>query len=111
MGGSKQKIDGILPTSPPKPKWSHETLEQNTLQLHKGKGKGILGGPEGVNDDKMGDSDKGLLDVEGKIRAKERKMAEVLRDRKKKTEKRKVKGGEEVAIKKGRKGKERGGRE
>ena len=57
-----------------------------------------------MNDDnKMGDSDKGLLDVEGKIRAKERKMVEVLRDRKEKTEKRKVKGGEGVAIDKGRK--------
>ena len=64
-----------------------------------------MGGSEGVNDDKMGDSDEGLLDVKGKIRAKEWKMAEVPRDRKTKTEKRKVKGGEEVAIKKGRKGK------
>ena len=64
----------------------------------------IVKGSEGVNDEnKMGDSDKGLLDVEGKIRAKERKMAEVLRNRKEKTEKRKVKGGEGVAIDKGRK--------
>ena len=63
-----------------------------------------MGGSEGVNDDnQMGDSDKGLLDVEGKIRAKEREIAEVLRDRKEKTEKRKVKGGEGVAIDKGRK--------
>ena len=45
----------------------------------------IVGGSEGVNDDnKMWDSDKGLLDVEGKIRAKEREIAEVLRDRKEK---------------------------
>ena len=105
MGGSKRKIDGISPTSPPKPKRSRETLKQNTLRSRKGKGKAILGGSEGVNDDKTGESDEGLLDVEGKIRAKERKTAEVPRDRKKKTEKRKVKGGEEVAIQKGRKGK------
>ena len=44
-----------------------------------------MGGSEGVNDDnKMGDSDKGVLDVEGKIRAKESEIAEVLRDRKEK---------------------------
>ena len=102
MGGSKRKIDDIPPTSPPKPKRSRETLKQNMLQLRKGKGKAIAGGSEGLNNDKMGDSDERLLDVEGKIRAKERKTAEV--SRKKKTEKGKVKGGE-VAIEKGRKGK------
>ena len=65
-----------------------------------------------MNDDnQMGDSDKGVLDVEGKIRAKEREIAEVLRDRKEKTEKRKVKGGEGVAIDKGKVVKKREGRE
>lgn len=37
-----------------------------------------MGGSEGGNDNnKMGDSDKGLLDVEGKVTGKERKTAEV----------------------------------
>ena len=80
VGRSKWKIDDILPTSPPKPKWSRETLKQNMLQLGKGKGRVIAGGSEGLNDDKMGDSDEHLLDVQGKIRAKERKTAEVPRE-------------------------------
>ena len=64
----------------------------------------IVGGSEGVNNgNKMGDGGEGLLDVKGEIRAKEGKTAEVLRDGKEKTEKRKVKGGEGVAFDKGRK--------
>ena len=67
VGGSKQNINNTPPTSPPKPKWLCETLNQNALQSPKGKGKEIVGGSEGENDNnEMRDSDKGILDVEWK---------------------------------------------